>query len=127
VVTQVTKAEAGGSGWLWFGVLGGPAGWSLQTLIGSELDEIACAPGAAVPAIVEPVVLAVSAVCFAITILAGLASWRCLRATSERDDTNGRRASWMARAGVITSLFFVIAIFQGFLPSLFLSACQVGA
>lgn len=127
MATQVTKAEARGSWWLWFGVLGGPAGWSLQTLVGSELDEIACAPGAGAPGIVEPVVLAVSAVCFAITILAGLMSWRCLRAASRRDDTSGRRASWMARAGVFTSLFFVIAIFQGFLPSLFLSACQVGA
>ncbi len=127
MATQVTKAEARGSGWLWFGVLGGPAGWSIQTLIGSELDEMACSPGAAAPGVVEPVVLAVSAVCFAITILAGVMSWRCLRAASGRDETNGRRASWMARAGVLTSLFFVIAIFQGFLPSLFLSSCQVGA
>ncbi len=127
MTTQVTKAEARGSGWLWFGVLGGPAAWSFQTLIGSELDEIACSPGAAAPGVVEPVVLVVSAVCFAITILAGLMSWRCLRAASRSDDTNGRRATWMARAGVLTSLFFVIAIFQGFLPSLFLSACQVGA
>ncbi len=127
MATQVTKSEARGSGWLWFGVLGGPVGWSIQTLIGSELDEIACSPGASAPGVVEPVVLAVSAVCFAITILAGVMSWRCLRAASGRDDTNGRRASWMARAGVLTSIFFVIAIFQGFLPSLFLSSCQVGA
>lgn len=127
MATQVTKAEAGGSGWLWFGVLGGPGAWSIQTLIGSELDEIACSPGATTPGLVEPVVLAVSAVCFAITILAGLMSWRCLRGVSGSDDTNGRRASWMARAGILTSGFFVIAIFQGFLPSLFLSACQVGA
>ena len=127
MATEVTKAEARGSGWLWFGVLGGPAAWSLQTLIGSELDEIACSPGATTPDVVEPVVLAVSAACFLITILAGVMSWRCERRVSGRDDTNGRRASWMARAGILTSAFFVIAIFQGFLPSLFLSACQVGA
>lgn len=127
MATEVTRAEAKGSGWLWFGVLGGPAAWSLQTLIGSELDEIACSPGATTPGIVEPVILAASAICFGITILAGVLSWRCLRALSGSDDTNGRRATWMARAGILTSAFFVIAIFQGFLPSLFLSACQVGA
>ena len=126
MATQVTKAEARGSGWLWFGVFGGPAAWSLQTLIGSELDEMACSPGAGAAGLVEPVVLVVTAVSFAITVLAGAMSWRCLRAASGRDDTIGRRASWMARAGVLTSLFFMIAIGQGFLPSLFLSSCQVG-
>lgn len=127
MATQVTKAEARGSGWLWFGVLGGPAGWSLQTLVGSELDEIACSPGAGAQGVVEPVTLAISAICLGITLLAGVMAWRCLRAASESDDTNGKRASWMARAGILTSVFFVIAIFQGFLPALFLSACQVGA
>ena len=40
-----TEAERGGSKLLWFGVLIGPLCWSLQILIGYNLEEIACNPG----------------------------------------------------------------------------------
>jgi hypothetical protein len=124
-----TEAERGGSKVLWFGVLIGPLCWSLQILIGYNLEEIACNPGSSTQKIagaeVEPVAIALTLVLGAVTALGTLVSYRCWRRTrSSGDASTGGRSEWMALAGVITSALFLFWIMTALFAPGFLVVCD---
>jgi hypothetical protein len=123
---KITRAERRGSWLLWAGVLTGPAAWSLQLLINYNLEELACSsasqqPGVLVGLGVETFILLVNVVAAAATLVAGLGALSCLRGS--KDESTGQRATWMAGAGVMTSVLFLIAILTGFAPTFYLSVC----
>ncbi|MGH2698969.1 MAG: hypothetical protein ACRDJL_07210 [Actinomycetota bacterium] len=125
----VSRAERTGSARLWIGVLGGPVAWSLQILIGYNLEEIACRTGATSERILgadlEAIIVGLTAVLMALTVLCGLIAYGCLRKmTGETDDTSSLRAVWMARAGIITSALFTFMLLLGLFPPLFLATCE---
>jgi hypothetical protein len=124
---RITRAERRGSWRLWAGVLTGPAAWSLQLLINYNLEELACSSasrqsGVLVGLGVETFILLVNVVAAAATVVAGLGALSCLRWKSD-DESTGQRATWMAGAGVMTSILFLIAILTGFAPTFYLSVC----
>ncbi len=124
---RATKMESTGSAALWFGLLAGPFAWLTQLVVGMELPEFMCSPGAANTSVygvgLEIVIQVVTLVVAAVTILAGLVSLRCWRRTRNGNGTTRERAAWMGLAGVITNCLFLILILPGFLPAGFLTEC----
>jgi hypothetical protein len=112
---------------LWFGVLAGPAAWSLQVVIGYGAEEIACSSGSQSDELVgipvESFIVAVNAALSAVTLAALIVSIRSLRLHRADDPTTGSRATWMGVAGVMVSVLFLIVLMSGFAPMSFLSTC----
>jgi hypothetical protein len=131
VGTTVSRAEARGSLLLWFGLLAGPVCWSLQMLLAPDLSEVLCYPGARGSGLgevlgigLEPFLVALTAGLAVVSGLGGLAAWGCHRRIARAGDTTpGRRAAWMARAGLLVSALFTLAIVVGFIPMIFLDSC----
>ena len=123
-----TRAESIGSAALWFGVFGGPAAWCLQILIGYNVEEIVCASGSQSQTVlgigVEVLIVALHIGLTCVTLAAGLVSYRCWRRAGEGDASTGGRARWMAAAGMMVSILFLIIIVSGFVPALFLETCD---
>ena len=105
--------------------------WAIQLAVDYSLDEVfACAPGngasgeiAGIPS--SDVALLVSGVLLAIAIAAGIVAFRCyakLRGTNGEDTPS--RARWMALAGILNSILYVIVIAASFAPPLLLRACE---
>ena len=116
---------------LWFGVLGAPAAWTVQLIVNYSLEEwFACAPstttrgqvaGAEVPA----VAVAVSGVLTVVALAAGLVAWSCYRRIRADGDEATTRARWMALAGIMNSILYLIVILASFGPPLLLDVCEV--
>jgi hypothetical protein len=111
---------------LWFGIAAAPFAWTLQQIISSTLAGYACYPHAdprtsPVWSGLPPVLLAVSAVAFAIALSGGGVAWNAWRQTrSERPgsahhlmETGDGRTRFMAMCGMLTSSVFVIALAFG--------------
>ena len=129
VVTNGPRAQRSTLGWVAF--LVGPIAWILQ-LIGSWTigEVIACAP-AARPAgeilglHVNAFVGIVDAVLLALTVLAGVGAFLELRAIRSTEDRSpGHRATWLATAGLMTSVLFAILIASSFVPIGMISGCS---
>jgi hypothetical protein len=125
---DVSKREGRGSAALWFAVLAGPAAWSLQVLIGYNAEEIACSAGSQTEKLtgigVETLITAAHIVLTAITLAALIVSLRYLRSYGRADSTTGARATWMALAGVMVSVLFLVVLVSGFAPMWFLTTCS---
>jgi hypothetical protein len=127
MATDVSKREARSSTALWFGVLAGPAAWSIQVIVGYGAEEIACSSGsqteelAGVP--IETFIIAVNMVLTAITLLALIVSFRRFQLDRRDDPTTGARATWMGLAGVMVSVLFLIVLVSGFAPMWLLTTC----
>ena len=115
---------------LWFGLLGGPAAWSAQTLIDLAISAHGCYPQlyplrAPVIVGVRVIALAVSVVSVIVCAVALLVAWRSWRRTrGEHQEHSGRgseheaptaaletgegRTRFMALAGLLTSITFVL-------------------
>ncbi|CAN5587327.1 hypothetical protein BH24ACT26_BH24ACT26_18000 [soil metagenome] len=123
---EASRAEAGGSAALWFGILAGPLAWGAHLLIGGELPELGCAPGAGAPEVfgitIEALILAATALTAAVAALGGIVSYRCWRRT-RATTTSEQRPGWMAMAGIMTSSVFAAFILLGTFPALLLSSC----
>jgi hypothetical protein len=129
VAQAVSRAERGGSKLLWFGVLAGPVAWSLQVLIGYNLEEIACNPGSQTQQLagaeIEPVAVWLTLAMGALAVAGVLVSFNCWRrARAAVDSTPGGRAEWMAWAGIVTSGLFAFWIFVALFTPGFLEACD---
>jgi hypothetical protein len=130
-VRETTRAEARHSFLLWFGVLAAPLAWFAQIVIAPDIAEIVCLPGAEGSGrgevygfAVETFVLTVTVASTVVGVAALAASVRCLRVLKRAgDDTPGRRATWMAFAGVLVSTLFVLSIAVGYIPLFFLESC----
>ena len=117
---------------LWFGVLGAPAAWAVQLTLNYTLEEwFACAPstmelGRVVGTSVPNFALISSAAFAAIAIAAGVAAFVGYRrlANGNGDEVRARQV-WMARAGIMNSVLYLIIIVASFGPPLLLDVCQV--
>ena len=116
-------------GALWFGLFAAPAAWSVQTLVNLPLASHGCFPRLfplATPALgVRGIAFAVSLGALVVCLAALVTSWRSWRGTSEEDqrqsgaaegkgqaqallETGEGRTRFMAFAGVLTSLTFLV-------------------
>lgn len=114
----------------WVGVLTGPTAWIVQLLSSWALGEVVgCAPGNTSPGEVlglqvEAVAGIVNAILLVLTMLAGVGSFVELRGIRVRSDTSvGERATWLATAGVLTSVLFAVLIATSFVPIVLLGEC----
>jgi amino acid permease len=127
MAADVSQREARGSAALWFGVLAGPAAWSIQVLIGYSAEEIACSSGSQTDELagigIETLIIAVNAALTAITFIALVVSFRRYQHDRRGDPTTGARATWMGLAGVMVSALFLVVLVSGFAPMLFLTTC----
>ena len=131
-VKDITRRERGGSWLLWFGVLTGPIAWFTHMSVNYSLEEwFACSPATQTPGEVlglgvREFAAVLTAVLAAITIAALVVSIRCWRkgrAVPASGNTPDR-AQWMAIAGIMNSVLYLIIILFGFAPSLILGVCQ---
>ncbi|MGH2751681.1 MAG: hypothetical protein ACRDK3_12530 [Actinomycetota bacterium] len=130
--SAITESERGGSARLWVGMLTGPGAWSLQILIGYNLEEIACRSGSTQRMIagagIETVIVSLTLSLIVLTMGAGVVAYDCLRrirrAADYEADTGKSRALWMARVGIISSGIFAFMLGLGLLPALFFQVCD---
>ena len=116
---------------LWFGLLGGPAAWSILTLVNLPLASHACFPrlyplAAPVTGGLRGMAAAVGIAAIAVCVAALVVSWGAWRRTrGEHQQGSGRgrahdpgsalletgegRTRFMALAGVLTSILFLLA------------------
>lgn len=126
--TAVSRAESIGSFALWFGILAGPIAWGLQVLIGYGVEEIACSPASQSDLLLgvstETWIVGAHIAFTAIMLTALLVAFVCWRRTVAGDGSPGRRAGWMAMAGIMVSALFLVVIVSGFMPAVFLGTCE---
>jgi hypothetical protein len=116
---------------LWFGLFGGPAAWSVQTLVNLSLASHGCYPrleplATSVVGGLRGIAFVVSLVVLGACIAALATAWRAWRRTREEHqgrtghagrkgnaqallETGEGRTRFMALAGVLTSVTFVVA------------------
>lgn len=127
---QITREETTGTAALWFGVLAGPIGWSVQLAVDYMLEEwISCTRGFRMPGFIWSLstrawIVGINGVLLLVVLAALAVSLTNLRRFRAADLTPERRAMWMAGAGVINSIVFAIPIALGFLPAAILRSCQ---
>ena len=120
-----------GSAALWFGVLGGPVAWSTQLVVNYSLEEwFACAPsttaqGEVLGLQVPTAALIVSTALTMIAVAAGVVSVLCYRSMRADGDEVATRERWMALAGIMNSVLYLIVILASFGPPLLLDVCEV--
>jgi len=127
----VTRSTVARSTLGWLGVLTGPIAWMIQLRTSWALAElIACAPatetvGDVLGIGVNAFIAIVNAVLLGLTVLSGVGSYierRRIRAGT--DPSPGDRATWLATAGVMTSILFSVLITVSFVPAEMFGVCQ---
>ena len=114
---------------LWYGVLAGPLAWSVQLLLVFGLPEaVVCAPASGAGTTfrglgVTTVIHITNAVATALTLAALAIAYRSNRRLRDGDATEGRRARWMAEAGMFNSTLFLILTSLTFASPFVLSPC----
>ena len=126
----VTQSETRGSIRLWFGILAGPVAWAAQIVVAPDLNEVLCYPGAGaergqVLGMATDAFLVGFTLFLAIVTAAGFVSaLSCSRRlVNFEDGVAGMRAKWMARAGMLVSLLFILGIVVNLVSLVILSAC----
>jgi len=124
---------------IWFGIFGGPAAWSLQTIANYAVFAHFCYPGdvplrSATIDGVRAIGLVVSVVALAVTLAALAASVRAWRETQhhggeEREarellEVGEGRARFMAFAGILVSVLFTYAVLMIAVPLVTRPICQ---
>jgi hypothetical protein len=137
----ITRREAGavstgpqskrGSLLLWFGVLGGPIAWTAQLLLTYSLEEwFACSPaaldrGEVLGVQVPDVALLITVSLALVAVLAGIVALSCYRRLrNEPADETRSRARWMAVAGIMNSILYLIIILASLAPPFLLRVCE---
>jgi len=115
---------------LWFGFIGGPAAWSVQALVNTSLTAHSCYPrltplSSPTTGGLRGIAFAVSLLALAVCVAAAAVSWRTWwRTREEHQQGTGRgrqhepsaalletgegRTRFMALAGVLTSVLFLV-------------------
>ena len=128
----ITAAETKGSWTLWFAVLGSPLAWAGALAVNYSLGEVfACSPSAQQQGkilgfsvhTVAIVVTSATALVAAASGLVAFSCWRRLRPAGTGDERLDR-ARWMAFAGMIEVVLFLLAIVLGFVPPFLIQACE---
>ena len=132
---------------LWFGLAGAPAAWSVQTLVNLPVASHSCFPRLYplwTPAVgsTRGIVLGVSLAALATCVAAALVAWRSWGRTREEQqegsgkgrehregaallETGEGRTRFMALAGVMTSVVFLLVSAAHAATLLFVSPCGV--
>jgi hypothetical protein len=116
---------------LWFGVLGGPVAWTTQLVVNYSLEEwFACAPSTSAPGRVAGLevptaAVIVSAALTVVAVAAGIVSFFAYRSIRANGDEVATRQKWMALAGIMNSVLYLIVILASFGPPLLLDVCEV--
>ena len=116
---------------LWFGVLGGPVAWTTQLVVNYSLEEwFACAPSTTAPGEVvglevPSAALIVSGLLTVVAVAAGIVSFVGYRNIRANGDEVATREKWMALAGIMNSVLYLIVILASFGPPLLLDVCAV--
>ncbi len=103
--------------------------WMIQLFALYMLEDfISCTPGSQTPGLilglgVRPLALLITVVLAVPTAVAGLISWRMWRGMRATADEGGR-ARWMALAGVMSSILFLLIILIKVAPPLLIGVCQ---
>jgi hypothetical protein len=106
---------------LWFGVLGAPAAWTVQFLVGFWLTEVGCSAGGDRGLAVDGWTTVATVAAAVLAVLAEFAAIRMFRETRGARGTGGSeepppkgRVHFLATVGiVITPLFFFIIVMSG--------------
>ena len=121
-----TVKQAAGADWsdlnlvLWLSALSGPVSWAVHLMLMYPGVEIACRFRTEVP------LYALSAFLFGTAALGALVNWRYLRYMQGLNGaTTSRRVRFMATAGLLGAILFMILIIAGTLPVLFDDPCQL--
>jgi hypothetical protein len=125
----VSKAKGRGTALLWFGVLAGPAAWSIEIIVGYGVEEIACSTGSMSEEIegigVEPFIVVLTLFLGAVTAAAGLVAFGCLRRLRASGEVaTAGRAEWMAIVGIATSAIFLVMIIVNLFSVVILGVCE---
>jgi hypothetical protein len=105
---------------IWYGFLGGAAAWSVQLVLGYGIEDSACSQGNSGT---KPWIVFVTLVLAAATVGSGGAAFLTWR----RSDRDARGAvSFLALAGMLASLFFLVLIALGGLQLASLDSCDQG-
>jgi len=125
------------SRWLWFGVLAGPILWFVQLNVNYQWEEFeACSPsathrGAVLGLGVRTLIVVVNTVVAAVVLVALAGAVRCYRRTAVVEAGGVRTtermrdiAHWMALAGIVNSVLFLLLIVVGYAPAIILEPCQ---
>jgi hypothetical protein len=106
---------------LWFGLLGGPSAVLANVIIGYPAVDRACVSNSSI-------VLHVLTLMFlAITVLAGVISWRLRQQAGTWPGTAGGvlpRSRFMATLGILAAVVSAFAIILQWIPIVFLGACH---
>jgi hypothetical protein len=123
--TSVPRSALG-----WIGVLTGPIAWMIQLLTSWAFAEVvACAPatqatGDVLGIGVNAFLAIVNAVLLGLTAFSGVGSYIELhRIRAGGDPSPGDRATWLATAGVMTSILFTVLIAVSFVPAELIAGC----
>jgi hypothetical protein len=124
---------------LWFGVLAGPVLWFAQLNVNYGWEELgACSPsntdrGLVFGVGVRTLVVVVNAAVTVVVVAALAGSVRGYRRTGPVEAQGVRTtehqrdvAHWLALAGIVNSLLFLLLIVVGFAPAVVLRTCQTG-
>jgi hypothetical protein len=126
---DVSRSESFGTRTLWFAVLGAPIAWVTHMMIGYSTEEwFACSPSTTHPGEmfgldVRTFVVILTVVMALVALAALLAAISCLRKIGPAEDTN-RRPRWMAIAGIMNSVLYLLIILGGLGPALILDVCE---
>lgn len=120
-------------GAVWFGLIGGPAAWALQGLLGWGIAGAACNDGTAAwgplsPGGVRMLLVVLSLAALGAAVASGVGArqwWRGLTPPGRFTEAVGKqRLEFMAIAGVLVSIVFSIAITWTGLAVLWLDVCE---
>jgi hypothetical protein len=123
-----SPAEPSRLGWLWYSVLAAPLAWATVIAAGYFLQDAGCPPassGAIWGVDVSVISVGVIVVCAAIAAAGALVAFHEIRVTRSIDDRRGR-AQFMAVAGMLGSLMFLLAIVLSGIAFIPLSSCSAG-
>jgi hypothetical protein len=127
---EITRSEGIGSWKLWFGTLGAPAAWITHLVVGYSTEEwFACSPSNTSPGeilglTVQQFIIIITVVFAFVAAAAGLVSFSCLRKIQAADNTESPRARWMAIAGIMNSVLYLLIILGGTAPGIILDICK---
>jgi hypothetical protein len=113
---------------LWYGLLAAPLAWGVQLALGYFLQDAGCPPASSgdVWGIdVSGFSLAVVLACALIAVAGIAAAWSCLRSATVESDPRGR-GRFMAIAGLLGSVLFLLAIVLSAVAFVPLSSCAAG-
>ena len=106
---------------VWFGLLGAPAAWTAQFLVGYWVSEVGCSPGGDAGLGIDGWTLAVTIVAALLAVVAGLSAVAVFRQTRDARGMGGAeepppkgRVHFLATVGMaISPLFFFIIVMSG--------------